>query len=109
MEKLWRSLGRQINGARKARGISVDQLAEEVGISTGFAWQIIGGSKGPSLKTLLCISGVLDIPISSFFLSGEEHLPPSAAELTSIVQHIDEENAAKLLTIVKAILAIRAE
>ena len=58
-----------IGRERAARGLSIDQLAQRAGISTGLLSQLERGIGNPSLSTLHHLATALEIPIGSFFAS----------------------------------------
>ena len=60
-------LGQDIHGLRKARGMTLADLAERTGRSVGFLSQIENGLKKPSVGTLQSISDALGIGIGWFF------------------------------------------
>ncbi len=51
---------------RKLKGTSTAELAESIGLSEGYLWQMEAPNvqKYPSLKTLYLIADALDIPIT---------------------------------------------
>ncbi len=60
-------LGQDIHGLRKARGMTLADLAERTGRSVGFLSQIENGLKKPSVGSLQSISDALGISIGWFF------------------------------------------
>lgn len=65
MEKA--ELGAHIRKLRKARGMTLAQVAEKVGCSTALLSQIETGRVIPSLKTLSAISRALHAPLHEIF------------------------------------------
>lgn len=62
---LW--LGRQVRSLRKAKGMSIQQLAERASLSIGMVSQIERCMASPSIRSLRGISEALGVPISWFF------------------------------------------
>ncbi|MBN1910052.1 MAG: helix-turn-helix domain-containing protein [Pirellulales bacterium] len=62
-------IGARLKQLRQERGLSMVQLAREVGITTGMISQIERDLADPSLTTLRKIAQVLDVPVFYFFLS----------------------------------------
>ena len=62
-------VGSRIRQERKKLGITIEQLANNVGVSQGLISQIENGQTSPSLETLWKISSYLQIPIFHFFKS----------------------------------------
>lgn len=62
------SIGLKISYYRKMSGLSQEELAERVGVSTTFVGMVEAPNitKAPSLKTLYAISEVLNVPVYKF-------------------------------------------
>lgn len=69
------SLGRDLRGLRKARGITLKELALKIGRSVGFLSQIERGLSEPSITDLRHIAQAFDVPVSWFFLLEEADTP----------------------------------
>jgi transcriptional regulator with XRE-family HTH domain len=67
-------VGRRVRDMRRAKGLSLDRLAEGTGLSTGFLSQVERGLSSPSLRDLAIIAERLDIGITDLFDSGD---PPA--------------------------------
>lgn len=67
-----KTIGRQIQLARKARKLTVEQLSEKVGIGNATLGHIECGSTNPSLRTLLAIADALDVSLD--FLAGRSEV-----------------------------------
>lgn len=61
------SLGRSLRGLRKARGLTLQELALQLGRSVGFISQIERGLSDPSLKDLQALAKTFDVPVSWFY------------------------------------------
>jgi transcriptional regulator with XRE-family HTH domain len=61
------AIGRMIRDRRRTIKISLKQLSEDVGISTGFLSQIERGISSPSLQVLKNICQHLKMPITWLF------------------------------------------
>lgn len=81
---LW--LGLQLRSLRKAKLLSLQQVAEAAGLSIGMVSQIERGLASPSIKSLRKLSDALDVPIAWFF-HNDAGRPP--AELDTIVRRED--------------------
>lgn len=73
----YRQLGRNLAYYRRLRGLSQEQLASALGLSTGYVGHIEAQNvdKEPSLQVLFHISEVLDVPVHKFFLDAK--MPPT--------------------------------
>jgi len=69
------ALGRNLRGLRKARGITLKELALKVGRSVGFVSQIERGLSEPSMTDLRRIAHAFEVPTSWFFLLEDEDTP----------------------------------
>lgn len=58
-----KSLGMKIKSARRERGLTLEVLSEEIGISRNFLWEIEAGRKAPALPTLYNLGVTLDVSI----------------------------------------------
>lgn len=66
------SLGRDLRGLRKARGITLKELALKIGRSVGFLSQIERGISEPSMTDLRHIAKAFGVPTSWFFMVDDE-------------------------------------
>ncbi len=62
------SLGRDLRGLRKARGLTLAELALKIDRSLGFISQIERGLSMPSIKDLRALARAFDVPVSWFFM-----------------------------------------
>jgi len=65
------ALGRDLRGLRKARGLTLNELAVRIGRSVGFLSQIERGLSAPSIKDLRTLANAFDVPVSWFFLTND--------------------------------------
>ncbi|MCR9146983.1 MAG: XRE family transcriptional regulator [Rhodobacteraceae bacterium] len=66
------AIGREVREVRKARGMTVADLADATGLSVGMLSKIENGVTSSSLTTLQVLSSALSVPITSFFRRFEE-------------------------------------
>lgn len=79
-------LGSQLRSLRKAKDLSLQQVAEAAGLSIGMVSQIERGLASPSIKSLRKLSDALDVPIGWFFHNDAGR---PQAELDTIVRRED--------------------
>jgi transcriptional regulator with XRE-family HTH domain len=79
-------LGSQLRSLRKAKDLSLQQVAEAAGLSIGMVSQIERGLASPSIKSLRKLSDALDVPIGWFFHNDAGR---PTAELDTIVRRDD--------------------
>ncbi len=81
-------LGEQIRRARKAKGYTLEQLAEILDVSTTFIGQIERAKGVPSLETLVKIANALEVSADSLLFgelnekAGDAHFLKRISELT---------------------------
>ena len=66
------AVGRQTRAFRRQKGLTISQLAKEMGISNGMLSKIENGQTAPSLQTLQTLSQALSVPLTSLFMGSEE-------------------------------------
>ncbi len=66
------AIGREVRGYRRQKGVTVAELADETGLSTGMLSKIENGNTSPSLTTLQALSHALSVPLTAFFRGFEE-------------------------------------
>ena len=60
-------IGRRLNAMRRAQGLTLEQLASDSGLSTGYLSQIETGGAIPSLTALQLIAAELGVDVTAFF------------------------------------------
>jgi transcriptional regulator with XRE-family HTH domain len=60
-------LGKKLRALRTARGLTLVQLGEKIGLSASYLSQVERGVTGPSLSRLTGIAEVLDVEVRYFF------------------------------------------
>jgi transcriptional regulator with XRE-family HTH domain len=70
-DDLW--IGSRLRELRKDRGLSIQEVADRVGLSIGMISQIERGLSTPSLRSLRLLAEAMDVPVSWFFSSRQGH------------------------------------
>lgn len=70
-DDLW--IGSRLRELRKDRALSIQQVADRVGLSIGMISQIERGLSTPSLRSLRLLAEAMDVPVSWFFASPKGH------------------------------------
>jgi transcriptional regulator with XRE-family HTH domain len=60
-------IGRRLQGLRREQGLTLEQLAADSGLSTGYLSQIENGAAVPSLTALQLIAAELAVDVADFF------------------------------------------
>lgn len=71
-ELLW-SVGSRIRAARKAKGLTQEQLAELTGLDRVAVGYLEQGRRAPRLKTLHTLADKLDVDVSYFTTTNHDH------------------------------------
>lgn len=66
------AIGREVRDMRRARAMTVADLAVATGLSVGMLSKIENGMTSPSLTTLQTLSAALSVPVTAFFRRFEE-------------------------------------
>ena len=70
--ELEQAIGSQVNRYRKQLGLTVAELADRAGLSSGMLSKIENGNTSPSLATLRALSIALNVPVTALFRQFEE-------------------------------------
>ena len=94
-------MGERIRRQRELLGLTREQLAEKLEVSTKFCSDIELGVKGMSLSTLVKMSDILCMNID-FILLGEQEDRAELDTLISLYRRCPSEHRANFLTIIRA-------
>lgn len=83
-------LSDRLKKARKEKGFTLEKLANSIGSSKSYLWQIENGQKtNPSFDMILKISKVLDIPID-YFACENDSLQSKGQKGSNLLTQIDK-------------------
>jgi transcriptional regulator with XRE-family HTH domain len=71
-------IGPRLRDARKRRGLSLSELAEQSGLTKGFLSQVERDLTSPSVGTLLRVCAALELPVGELFGGGQGPLVRAA-------------------------------
>lgn len=63
------SLGHDLRSLRKAKGLTLNEVADKVNRSVGFLSQVERGLSSPSIEDLRAIASAYEVPVSWFFMT----------------------------------------
>jgi transcriptional regulator with XRE-family HTH domain len=86
-ELLW-SVGSRIREARKAKGLTQEQLAELTGLDRVAVGYLEQGRRAPRLKTLHTLADKLDVDVSYFTTTDHDH----KRDHDQLAVHSDEQS-----------------
>ncbi|MHB8470570.1 MAG: helix-turn-helix domain-containing protein [Gaiellaceae bacterium] len=66
-------IGQRLQTLRRAQGLTLEQLASDSGLSTGYLSQIENGAAVPSLTALHLIAAELGVELATFFPEARRH------------------------------------
>jgi transcriptional regulator with XRE-family HTH domain len=67
-------IGAKLRAARKAHGLTLDQLAEAAGLTKGFLSRVERDETSPSVATLITLCEVMSLDVGSLFTASEATL-----------------------------------
>ena len=98
----YKLIGERIKRARKAKGITQDNLAEKLDVSIGYVSQVERGVTKISLDLLAAISSILDCDIAGFIsesaINSIEYLE---SEIVSEFRKLDQRKKKFVLNLIK--------
>lgn len=97
-------LGLRIKELRKGKGLSQEQLSEEIDIDPKHLSRIEVGNSYPSLDTLENIAKALNVEIKDFFEFA--HLARGTDLKQNIIKLLEEADERKLAMVLKVVRAI---
>jgi transcriptional regulator with XRE-family HTH domain len=105
MKEIMVLFGMRIKELRKNEGLSQEELAERVNISSKYLSRIEMGQHFPSIDTLVRLADVLNVELKDFFEFAHETNDPKELKRTLevIVHEADKEKLRLLVKIARAI------
>ena len=107
--------GENVRKERLSRGISIDELADLLGLTSGFVGLIERGQRGATPITLYKLSNVFGVPIDKFFYRTEDSFPslveiPSdkakRQKLASLTSDFSDTEVDFIISVVKGLRSI---
>ncbi len=94
------NVGKRIKTLREAKGLTVNKLANNAGISQSFLRDIELGNKNPTVETLTYFCDALDISLSDFFYDDIEINP----FLKTAIKKLNDNQQIKLAEFINCIM-----
>jgi transcriptional regulator with XRE-family HTH domain len=96
-------IGQRIRKVRKAHGLSQEELAEQINISTTHMSHIETGNTKLSLQVLVDIAAALEVRTDDLLATPSEQTTSSAMDdIASIMEHCTAQEAKILVDVVRA-------
>jgi transcriptional regulator with XRE-family HTH domain len=76
-------MGERLRAARRARGLSLRELSQRLGVSASLISQVETGRANPSVSTLYAIASELDVSLDELLFEDRRATPSSADEAAS--------------------------
>lgn len=100
-----KAIGTRIKEAREAKGLTQEQLAEIVGLSSTHISVIERGVKAPKLETFIEIANALDVTSDSLLLDVlDNSLQITATELSEQIKRLPPKEQRKILKAVRVLV-----
>lgn len=100
-----KAIGTRIKEAREAKGLTQEQLAEIVGLSSTHISVIERGVKAPKLETFIEIANALDVTSDSLLLDVlDNSLQITTTELSEQIKRLPPKEQRKILKAVRALV-----
>lgn len=96
-------VGKRVTWFREKKGITVNRLANDAGISQSFVRDIELGNKKPTVESVSLLCDALGITLKEFFDDGTVSLLEND-ELTAILYRLSSEQRKKLTEFLKSII-----
>lgn len=107
-------IGENIRNERASRNISIDELAEMLGLTAGFVGLIERGQRGTTANTLFKLASIFDVTIDSLFLEKSGSILSLAEDqgwgvhskrqkITSMVSGFTEEELDFVIQVIKGL------
>ena len=103
--ELIKSIINTIDCIRAEKGLSLNGLAEEAGLSSNTLKYIFKKKTCPSLLTLNCLCNALDIPLWQFFMltTSSQNFFRNELQLLEYFEHLNESHKELIIYITKAL------
>ncbi|MCL2421702.1 MAG: helix-turn-helix domain-containing protein [Defluviitaleaceae bacterium] len=112
-ERLRVIIGENIRNERISRNISIDELAEMIGLTPGFVGLIERGQRGTTSNTLLKLSDVFSISIDSLFYLKEglslgevDKDDVRRKKISSLISDFSDNELDFLISVIKGVRAM---
>lgn len=104
MQDIYAYVGHRIRAERKARKLTLEELASSASMNTSFLHQIETAKKKPSLKMVQNIATALQLPIHALFEGAKAGtvVDPYIGKLVSIVRDAAPSRRRTIIKVVKA-------
>ena len=106
MMKVKTLFGMRIKELRKNSGLSQEELAEQVEISSKYLSRVEMGQHFPSIDTLVKLADVLNVELKDFFEFTHETPNPRELKgiLNSLLKEADKDKLRLLVKVVRAVV-----
>lgn len=100
-----KAIGTRIKEAREANGLTQEQLAERIGLSSTHVSVIERGVKAPRLETFIAITNALHVTSDALLLDVLDHsLQITANELSEQIKKLPTKEQRKILRAVRVLV-----
>lgn len=109
--KIWfKAFGQAIKAARKAKGISRNQLADKMNIAPRYIASIENSGQHPSLQIFYELVTLLDVSVDQFFFPNKEtDKSTQRRQLETLLDSMDNKDLTVITATAKAIQEVKNE
>lgn len=104
MDELLNTYGQIIKDARQTAGLTQEELAEQIGITTRYIMAIENENKQPSMKVLFKLIRTLRISADRIFFPETQHVDEEKEHLIHMIHLCDERDLRVVEATLKALL-----
>ena len=106
MQDIYVFVGHRIRQERKARGMTLEELASVVGMNTSFLHSIETARKKPSLRMVQKIANGLLVPVDRLLAGAPASAKPDpiVGRITAIVRDADDARRKTILKVVRTLV-----
>lgn len=106
----FKAFGQAIKAARKAKGISRNQLADQMGIAPRYIASIENSGQHPSLQIFYELDTLLDVSVDQFFFQNkEEGKSTQRRQLESLLDDMSDKGLRIVTATTKEIKEVETE
>ncbi len=103
------AFGTDVRRLRKARGLSLEELAERAGLSANYMGSIELGRRDPSLSSVKAIAKGLGVPVSQLIKDKGAPLGPVAVEVGQLFESVPQKLQDAVVSLLRAVSDETAE
>ena len=105
----FKAFGQAIKAARKAKGLSRNELADQMGIAPRYIASIENNGQHPSLQIFYELVTLLDVSVDQFFFEQQPERSTLRRQIDGLIDSIPERDLPIIEATARGIIETRAE